>query len=215
MLKNKIFNIDSPDNFVRLALAVFYFQYENVQVYRNFCDLLHCKPDEVKTIEHIPFLPIQFFKTHSIITNGTNPEIIFTSSVTTGKTTSRHLVRDLKIYEESFSEGFRKEYGSPQNYAILALLPSYLEREGSSLIYMVEKLIKDSKNLNSGFYLHELDSLIEKLEYLEGIGQRSILIGVSYALLDLLEMKQFKLKHTLVMETGGMKGRRKEMIKEE
>lgn len=215
MLKNEIFNIGYSDDFVRLAIEIFRFQYENVQVYRNFCDLLRCEPTKVKTIEEIPFLPIQFFKTHSIIADGMNPEITFTSSGTTGMTTSNHLVADLKIYEESFLKGFLWEYGSPNDYAILALLPSYLEREGSSLIYMVESLIKDSRNPHSGFYLDEMDSLITKLDFLERNGQKSILLGVSYALLDLIEMKNFKLKHTLVMETGGMKGRRREMIKEE
>lgn len=215
MLKNDIFNIDSSEEFLRRALEVFRFQYENVQVYRNFCDLLRCEPTKVKSIEEIPFLPIQFFKTHTIIVEGMEPEITFTSSGTTGMITSNHLVGDLKIYEKSFHKGFLREYGFPNDYAILALLPSYLEREGSSLIYMVESLIKDSHNPHSGFYLDEMDSLIQKLDFLERKGQKSLLLGVSYALLDLIEMKNFKLKHTLVMETGGMKGRRKEMIKEE
>jgi len=215
MLKNDIFNIGSSEEFLRRALDVFRFQYENVQVYRNFCDLLRCEPTKVKSIEEIPFLPIQFFKTHTIIVEGMEPEITFTSSGTTGMITSNHLVGDLKIYEKSFHKGFLREYGFPNDYAILALLPSYLEREGSSLIYMVESLIKDSHNPHSGFYLDEMDSLIQKLDFLERKGQKSLLLGVSYALLDLIEMKNFKLKHTLVMETGGMKGRRKEMIKEE
>src|SRR5690554_4264503 len=215
MLKNDIFNIGSSEEFLRRALEVFRFQYENVQVYRNFCDLLRCEPTKVKSIEEIPFLPIQFFKTHTIIVEGMEPEITFTSSGTTGMITSNHLVGDLKIYEKSFHKGFLREYGFPNDYAILALLPSYLEREGSSLIYMVESLIKDSHNPHSGFYLDEMDSLIQKLDFLERKGQKSLLLGVSYALLDLIEMKNFKLKHTLVMETGGMKGRRKEMIKEE
>ena len=215
MLKNEIFKIGSSEEFLNLAIEVFRFQYENVEVYRNFCDLLLCEPTKIKTVEEIPFLPIQFFKTHSIIAKGMNPKITFTSSGTTGMITSNHLVGDLKIYEESFSKGFQKEYGSPNNYAILALLPSYLEREGSSLIYMVESLIEQSLNPHSGFYLYEMDSLIEKLNFLENQGQKSILIGVSYALLDLIEKKDLKLKNTLVMETGGMKGRRKEMIKEE
>lgn len=215
MLKNEIFNIASSDDFVRLAIEVFRFQYENVQVYRNFCDLLQCVPNDVKTIEEIPFLPIQFFKTHTVLAKGLQPEITFTSSGTTGMITSKHLVADLEIYEKSFRKGFQREYGAPDEFAILALLPSYLEREGSSLIYMVESLIKESGNSHSGFYLDEIDLLIQKLDFLEDSGQKSILLGVSYALLDLIEMKSFKLKHTLVMETGGMKGKRKEMIKEE
>lgn len=215
MLKNEIFNISSSNDFERLAIEVFRFQYENVKVYRDFCDLLRCLPTSVKTIKDIPFLPIQFFKSHSIIAHGMEPEITFASSGTTGTTTSKHLVADLKIYENSFIKAFLKEYGFPTEYAILALLPSYLEREGSSLIYMVENLINESGNEHSGFYLNEMDSLVRKLEFLERKGQKSILLGVSYALLDLIEIKKFHLKHTLVMETGGMKGRRKEMIKEE
>ena len=200
MLKNEIFNIDSADDFMHLAIEVFRFQYDNVQVYRNFCDLLRCNPSKVKTIEEIPFLPIQFFKSLTIIAEGMKPEITFTSSGTTGMSTSNHLVGDLKIYEKSFNEGFLREYGHPNDYAILALLPSYLEREGSSLIYMVESLIKNSNNPHSGFYLDEMDSLIRKLDFLERKGQKSILLGVSYALLDLIEMKSFKLKHTVIME---------------
>ncbi len=215
MYKNEIFKINSSSEFLDLAIKIFRFQYENVQVYRKFCDLLGCKPHEVKSLEEIPFLPIEFFKTHSIIREGLEPQITFTSSGTTGATASKHLVADKEIYEESMMEGFQRKYGLPGNYAILALLPSYLEREGSSLIYMVEGLIKKSKNPHSGFYLYEMEALIEKVEYLELRGQKSILIGVSYALLDLVQKGNIKLKNTIVMETGGMKGKRKEMIKQE
>lgn len=215
MLKNEIFDIGSSDDFLRLALEVFRFQYENVPVYRSFCDFLRCDPHGINSLDKIPFLPIQFFKNNSIIVNQMDPEVTFTSSGTTGTVTSSHLVGDVGIYEKSFFKGFTREYGMPNNYAILALLPSYLERQGSSLIYMVESLINHSQNLHSGFYLNELDSLLEKLELLESKGQKSLLIGVSYALLDLIEKKQLNLKHTTIMETGGMKGKRKEMIKEE
>lgn len=215
MLEKEIFNINSSKDFERLAIEIFHFQYENVTVYRNFCEFLNINPSEVKTLEQIPFLPIQFFKNHKIISNNFEEETIFTSSGTTGNITSKHYISNLKIYEESFQKAFEKEYGNPENFTILALLPSYLEREGSSLIYMVENLIEKSKNPNSGFYLYEMDALIEKLEFLEKSGQKSILIGVSYALLDLIEKRKFRLKNTIVMETGGMKGRRKEMIKEE
>ncbi len=215
MLEKNIFNINSSEDFERLAIEVFRFQYENVSVYRNFCDLLNKEPSAVKCIEQIPFLPIQFFKSHKIISKNLEEETIFTSSGTTGSTTSKHYVSDLSIYEKSFQKAFEREYGNPENFAILALLPSYLEREGSSLIYMVENLIEKSNNPNSGFYLYEMDALIEKLDFLEVSGQKSILIGVSYALLDLIEKRKFQLNNTIVMETGGMKGRRKEMIKEE
>ncbi|MEH6763643.1 LuxE/PaaK family acyltransferase [Aequorivita antarctica] len=215
MFEKEIFNINTPEEFERLALEVFRFQYENVPVYRQFCNFLNKNVSDVKTIENIPFLPIQFFKSHKVITESLSEETIFTSSGTTGSITSKHYVSDLSIYEKSFQIAFEKEYGNPENFTILALLPSYLEREGSSLIYMVEKLIEKSNNPNSGFYLYEMDALIDRLNFLEESGQKTILIGVSYALLDLIDKTRFQLKNTLVMETGGMKGRRKEMIKEE
>ncbi len=215
MLEKEIFNITNYMDFERLALKVFRFQYENVTVYRDFCSHLKITVSEVKTIRQIPFLPIQFFKNNSIIAKGFSEEIIFTSSGTTGSTTSKHYVSSLKMYEESFQKAFKNQYGSPSNYAILALLPSYLEREGSSLIYMAENLIEKSNNPHSGFYLNEMDALVEKLKFLEKNNQKTLLIGVSYALLDLIEKRKFNLENTIVMETGGMKGRRKEMIKEE
>jgi phenylacetate-coenzyme A ligase PaaK-like adenylate-forming protein len=215
MLKKEIFNINTYEDFDRLALEVFRFQYNNVLVYRTFCNLLNRNVSEVKTVEHIPFLPIQFFKSNEIISENLTEQIVFTSSGTTGSITSKHYVADLKLYEKSFLKAFEKQYGNPSSFTILALLPSYLERDGSSLIYMVESLIEKSNNPNSGFYLYETDALIEKLNFLEDSGQKTILIGVSYALLDLIEKRRFQLKNTIVMETGGMKGRRKEMIKEE
>ncbi|CAM3317200.1 acyl transferase [Aequorivita lipolytica] len=215
MLEKNIFNIKNSEDFERIAIEVFRFQYENVSVYKDFCNLLSTNISEVKSIIDIPFLPVQFFKNHKVIAKDFTEETIFTSSGTTGSITSKHFVTDLKIYEESFQKAFTKQYGEPKNLKILALLPSYLEREGSSLIYMVEKLIEESNNSNSGFYLYEMDALIEKLEMLEKSGEKTLLIGVSYALLDLIERRNFQLKNTIVMETGGMKGRRKEMIKEE
>lgn len=215
MLQRDIFNINSPSEFERIAINVFRYQYQNVGVYRNFCNLMHCDSKDVNKIEEIPFLPIQFFKTHSIIASGFSPEIIFTSSGTTGMQTSKHQVAKLELYEESFSRSFSHFYGDPSKYVILALLPSYLEREGSSLIYMVKDLIEESHNPLSGFYLNEMDALVEKLNFLEKTCQKSLLIGVSYALLDLIEKENLNLRYTVIMETGGMKGRRKEMIKEE
>tara|TARA_R100000306_G_scaffold12297_1_gene14726 strand:+ start:1481 stop:2455 length:975 start_codon:yes stop_codon:yes gene_type:complete len=215
MLEKEIFNIKSEAEFQRLAIEVFRFQYANVRVYRNFCDLLNTKISEVKTITGIPFLPIQFFKSHKILAENSVEETVFTSSGTTGSINSRHYVSDIGLYETSFLKAFESNYGKTENFAILALLPSYLEREGSSLIYMVEKLIEKSNNPHSGFYLYEMDALIEKLDVSEKSGQKTLLIGVSYALLDLIEKRNFQLKNTIVMETGGMKGRRREMIKEE
>ncbi|WP_026451037.1 acyltransferase [Aequorivita capsosiphonis] len=215
MLEKEIFNINSDKDFERLALQIFRFQYENVSVYRNFCNLLNTNPSQVNKIAQIPFLPIQFFKSQKIIADNHSKKLIFTSSGTTGSHTSKHYVADASIYEESFQIAFKKQYGDVSDYTILALLPSYLEREGSSLIYMVESLIEKSDNPNSGFYLYETEALIEKLIALEEKNKKVLLIGVSYALLDLIEKRTFKLRNTIVMETGGMKGRRKEMIKEE
>ena len=210
-----IFTISNQKQFDKIALKAFRFQYENNLVYREFCDFLKTDVQKVKSIEQIPFLPIQFFKSHSVVST-TNPiQTTFTSSGTTGMITSKHLVTDVSIYEESYRKGFSQFYGNIEDYAILALLPSYLEREGSSLIHMVDDLIQLSNHPESGFYLHNNDELIEKLIQLDQAGQNVILIGVTYALLDLVEKQSFQLENTIIMETGGMKGKRKEMIREE
>jgi phenylacetate-coenzyme A ligase PaaK-like adenylate-forming protein len=169
----------------------------------------------VKSLEQIPFLPIQFFKSHKVVSNKNPIQETFTSSGTTGMTTSKHFVTDVSLYEESYRNGFSQFYGNIEDYVVLALLPSYLEREGSSLIYMVEDLIQMTNNPESGFYLHNHEELIGKLIRLDSSGQNVILIGVTYALLDLIEKHPFQLQNTIIMETGGMKGRRKEMIREE
>ena len=169
----------------------------------------------VKTIQQIPFLPIQFFKSHRVISNENSIQETFTSSGTSGEQTSKHYVTDVSIYEKSYQNGFSQFYGNIEDYVVLALLPSYLEREGSSLIYMVSDLIQKTKNSESGFYLHNTDALIDKLIVLDSTGKNVILIGVTYALLDLIEQHQFQLKNTIIMETGGMKGKRKELIREE
>lgn len=210
-----IFTISNQKQFDKIALKVFRFQYENNLVYREFCNFLKTDVQKVKSIEQIPFLPIQFFKSHSVISS-TNPiETTFTSSGTTGMITSKHLVTDLGIYEESYRKGFSQFYGNIEDYVVVALLPSYLEREGSSLIHMVDDLIQLSNHPESGFYLHNYDELIAKLIQLDHAGQNVILIGVTYALLDLVEKHSFQLENTIIMETGGMKGKRKEMIREE
>jgi phenylacetate-coenzyme A ligase PaaK-like adenylate-forming protein len=210
-----IFTISSQKQFEKIALKVFRFQYENNKVYQEFCDFLKTDPHTVKSLQQIPFLPIQFFKSHEVVSN-TNPiQETFTSSGTTGMITSKHLVTDVTLYEESYRKGFSEFYGNIEDYVVLALLPSYLEREGSSLIYMVKDLIELSNRPESGFYLHNHDELISKLIALDRAGQNVILIGVTFALLDLIEKHQFQLQHTIIMETGGMKGRRKEMIREE
>ncbi len=214
-----IFTISSQKQFEKIALKVFRFQYGKNFVYKEFCDFLKTDVQKVKSLEQIPFLPIQFFKSHKVVSN--DPEVsalvkeTFTSSGTTGMETSKHFVTDISLYEESYRKGFSQFYGNSEDYVVLALLPSYLEREGSSLIYMVKDLIQMTNNPESGFYLHNHDELIEKLTRLDKAGQNVILIGVTYALLDLIEKHPLQLKNTIIMETGGMKGKRKEMIREE
>lgn len=210
-----IFQLHTEAAFEDMAFNIFKFQFENNVVYRSFCDLLYINPSDVTSLKEIPFLPIQFFKTHDILSSNQAIEKTFTSSGTTGSTTSKHHVTDLNIYEKSFNQGFKQFYGTIEDYTILALLPSYLERDGSSLIYMVDALIKQSKKPQSGFYLDNLSALKDTLTQLDSKGEKVMLIGVSFALLDLVETHPFQLKNTLIMETGGMKGRRKELVREE
>ncbi len=212
---NAIFTIKSQAEFEDLTFQIFRHQFNTNTVYRSFCDLLYKNPSDISTIEDVPFLPIQFFKSHPVICSEKEIEQIFTSSGTTGNLTSKHYVSDLGIYESSFYKGFQHFYGSITDYTILALLPSYLEREGSSLTYMVDYLIKSTKKPKSGFYLNNLSELKETLIELDTRGEKVLLIGVSFALLDLVETFQFNLKNTIIMETGGMKGRRKELVRHE
>ncbi|MEM7085359.1 MAG: acyl transferase [Bacteroidota bacterium] len=214
MLEQQIFHIKSNKDFENIALEVFQYQFRQVSAYRTYCELLHIRPDTVKAVRDIPFLPIELFKKLTVISSEKKPETTFTSSGTTGSITSKHVVADLGLYRTSFLHGFKHFYGDPNELVILALLPSYLEREGSSLVYMVDQLIKETNNPHSGFYLNELDTLAEKLTALDHAGKKVLLLGVSYALLDLIEQRTFQLKNTYVMETGGMKGQRQEMIKE-
>jgi phenylacetate-coenzyme A ligase PaaK-like adenylate-forming protein len=215
MDNSSIFDINFESAFAEKALELFKFQFEENPVYRSFCDLLYKHPSDVQKLEDIPFLPIEFFKTHKVISSKKDIQQTFTSSGTTGNVVSQHHVADLDIYKKSFQKGFAHFYGNIEDYTVLALLPSYLEREGSSLVYMVEDMIQESKHPKSGFYLNNLDALKQTLLELETSRQKTLLIGVSYALLDLVEFHQFELKHTIIMETGGMKGRRKELIKSE
>ncbi len=215
MNKNRIFSIASNEDFKKVTLEVFNYQFENNPVYQKFCKLLNTDPKAVKEIDQIPFLPINFFKSETVLSSKEKIQKTFTSSGTTGSNTSKHHITDLSIYEESFFKAFHAFYGNIEDYTVLALLPSYLERDGSSLIYMADHLIKASKHPKSGFYLDNLEELKQHLITLENSGQKVLLIGVSFALLDLVENFKFSLKNTIVMETGGMKGRRKEMIREE
>ncbi|TYP99827.1 acyl-protein synthetase LuxE [Tenacibaculum adriaticum] len=214
-MQKEVFNIQSEEDFNKVTMQVFKHQFENNVVYRSFCDLLYVHPSDVKSIEEIPFLPIQFFKSHPVLSTSDEIQQTFTSSGTTGSITSKHLVSDLSWYEKSYLNGFKHFYGNIEEYTVLALLPNYLERTGSSLIYMVDDLIKRSKNLESGFYLNNLEELAKKLINLDKKGNKILLIGVSFALLDLVENYQFDLQNTIVMETGGMKGRRKELVRNE
>lgn len=208
-----IFSIQNSDEFEAVALQTFKYQYTYCEVYKNYCDALKIDISEINTLKKIPFLPITFFKQKKIICGDNISEAIFTSSGTSGSITSKHHVASLAVYEKSFLKAFQIFYGNSKDLTILALLPSYLEREGSSLVYMVDRLIKESTSPDSGFYLNDLDGLIHNIDKLESQGKNTLLIGVSYALLDLIEKRKFALKHTIVMETGGMKGRRKELIK--
>jgi phenylacetate-coenzyme A ligase PaaK-like adenylate-forming protein len=205
----------TPENFIREALKIFRYQVENNSIYGEYIRRIGCDLDEVNSLETIPFIPISFFKTHDIIVKNKVPEKIFLSSGTTGMVRSRHLVSNLSLYKESFTGAFTYFFGAITNYTILALLPSYLEQGDSSLVYMITDLIKQSNKSESGFYLNDYDLLSKKLTALDASGEKVLLIGVSYALLDLIEKHHFSLKNTLIMETGGMKGRRKEMIKSE
>ena len=202
---------DNKISFEKRALRLFKEQSQKCLPYHQYLNLLKTDIESISSLAEIPFLPIQFFKTHSIITNGKKPAINFISSGTTGMQHSQHLVADLSLYEYSFRTAFETFYGTIENYRVLALLPSYLEREGSSLIYMCEDFIKRSKHPQSGFYLNNLGELSEILKE----DKPTILLGVTYALLDLAEFGPFSLNNTIIMETGGMKGKRKEMLKEE
>ena len=212
-LINKIFSCNDKATFEALALELFDYQMENNPIYAPYAALI-LKGKTPANIYEIPFLPIDFFKQEQIICQGKGVEEVFLSSGTTGEQ-SKHLVADLSLYKKSYLRAFQQFYGDINDYCILALLPSYQEREGSSLIYMVDDLITKSKHPKSGFYLGNLAELSNTIKELEQRGQKTILFGVTYALLDLAVQHPQHLKHTIIMETGGMKGKRKELLKEE
>lgn len=214
IIPENIFSVNE-DNFESVSLQVFRFQYEHNAVYRQYCDTLKIAPSEVCNITGIPFLPIAFFKTHLVTTTQFIPETIFESSGTTHTINSRHFIKDLTLYEESFAKAFRLFYGEPSDWCIIALLPSYLERQNASLVVMADKLIQQSGHASSGFYLDDLDRLRGTLQDLERMHQKTLLIGVTFALLDLVEAFPMPLEHTVIMETGGMKGRRAEITRQE
>lgn len=211
---NNIFSV-SPNSFNQQVLRTFRHQYFENKIYHRWVDALNINIDEVTDLFKIPFLPVSFFKHHEVVAGTFEPEIIFTSSGTTGTANSRHLVKQLKLYTKSFTEGFKYFYNDPGTWCIIGLLPSYLEREGSSLITMVEELINLSGHSESGFYLYDFEKLAHVLKDLEAQKQKTLLIGVTFALLDFAEWYPMQLETTVIMETGGMKGRRREMIREE
>ena len=231
--EERIFGIDTPEAFTACALDTFRRQYALCPQYRQYADLLEAAPDRVRDIADIPFLPIRFFKQYDIISSAepqpVAPQKIFFSSSTTGQTPSRHCVTDVSLYERSFLAGFRHFYGAPEDYVILALLPAYLEREGSSLVYMADRLIRESGRPESGYYLYDHDRLYstlaelrgrgqKTLAELRGRGQKTLLLGVAFALLDFTEKYRLEGPNDswlTVMETGGMKGRREELSREE
>lgn len=205
----------NESNFADLTIKIFKYQCEHNKVYQSFCEHVNRNPLNVSRIEQIPFLPVSFFKNHDMIVSGVIQEAIFSSSSTAGTGQSLHPVASLQLYVDSFIKTFELFYGPVNNYCILALLPSYLEREGSSLVYMVDKLIEKSGNKNSGFYINNFSELSKTIDACETKNQPTILIGVTYALIDFAEQFPKKLNHTLIMETGGMKGRKQEMQKTE
>ncbi len=205
----------SAQEFAGRAIDVFRFQYAHNRLYREFTDALGVQPSSVMHLEDIPFLPVGFFKTHDVRTGEFVPEAVFESSGTTGTVTSRHLVRDLGLYRTSSIEGFRRFYGPVSDWCVIGLLPAYLERSHSSLVFMVNELIGMSGHPDSGFYLYDHTALAAVLQRLEARKQKTLLIGVTFALLDFAEQYRLQLEHTVVMETGGMKGRRKEITREQ
>jgi phenylacetate-coenzyme A ligase PaaK-like adenylate-forming protein len=213
--KQQVFGINNEQSFEETALQVFQYQAANCSIYKQFIGGLKVNPADVKSVKQIPFLPVEFFKAHTVVTSNEPDEVVFTSSGTTGMITSSHHVTDVSWYEESFRSAFSLFYGDIKDYTVLALLPAYLEREGSSLIYMAQDLITQSANADSGFYLYNHQQLYDKLQQQKTAGKPTLLIGVTFALLDFTDNYQIDFPELIVMETGGMKGRRKEMIREE
>jgi len=203
----------APANFFSKALSLMQYQAQNNAVYSEWIQSMKVQIDAVNAIEEIPFLPIHFYKTHTIYTGAECPSFYFASSGTTQDIVSKHFVKDLKVYEQSFMCCFEQFYGAPKDYCILGLLPNYLERQHSALVYMTDHLIQASTNPKSGFYLYDFEKLNQTLATLEKAQQKTLLIGVSFALMDFVDAYPQSLKHTMVMETGGMKGRKQELTK--
>ena len=213
--KHSIFNLQSPFEFNEIAVSLFRYQYKNNKVYHSFVEALGVNESQVYHPEQIPFLPVSFFKTHKIVTGDFAEEIIFESSGTTGAETSRHYVVDADLYEHSFTQGLEHFYGDLSKYVVFALLPSYLERKNSSLVYMVEKIMLKSNRQMGGFFLNELGALKQQLQEAQRLGLKIILFGVTFALLDMAEKYPVSIPDAIIIETGGMKGRRKEITRME
>jgi len=214
-LETKIFSPFIDTSFEEIALQIFHIQSYLCEPYSRYISLLGIDHSSVKTIDQIPFLPVTFFKTENIVSFEGNAQKIFTSSATTGMTPSRHPIKKLSLYEKSFFSAFDEFMGHPSQYTILALLPSYMERKGSSLIYMTEALIKSSQNKDSGFFLYNFTELHQTLLKLKETNSKTLLLGVTFALLDFINQYQIKFPSLTVIETGGMKGRKKELSREE
>ena len=212
---NKIKSINSDMDFNEVAIDIFNYQYKNNGVYKQWVDYLKVKPNSIRNYMDIPYLPISLFKSHSIKSYDTKEEIIFTSSGTTGDKTSKHFVKSIDLYRKAYMDSFHHFYGDIKDYTILALLPSYLEREGSSLILMTEDFISRSKYNESGFYLYNYEELYEQLLFLKSLNRKVILLGVSFALLEFAEKYTIDFPELIIMETGGMKGKRKELLRKE
>lgn len=213
--KHSIFNLQSSHEFNEAALSLFRYQYKNNRIYGQFVDGLGLSESQIYHPEQIPFLPVNLFKTHKIITGDFTEELVFESSGTTGMMTSRHYVADAALYEQSFIKGLELFYGDLSQYAIFALLPSYLERSNSSLVYMVEKILQRSNRQMGGFYLNELEALQQQLLEAQSRGLKIMLFGVTFALLDMAESFPVTIPEAIIIETGGMKGRRKELTRME
>lgn len=211
---NNLFEFDGA-SFNKAAIYSFRFQYETNELYRQFCEALRIHANNVPDYCHIPFLPIGFFKTKQVMSTVFEPEAVFESSGTTQSVQSRHFVKSIGLYEDALFHGFELQYGSPNQFCILGLLPSYLERSNSSLVYMVKRLMDKSGHAANGFYLHEFEKLAATLTELQQKQQPTLLFGVTFALLDFAEQYQIPLRSTILLETGGMKGRREELTREE
>jgi phenylacetate-coenzyme A ligase PaaK-like adenylate-forming protein len=213
--KQRIFEMQSLNDFNEIAIGLFQYQYRNNEIYHRFVNALGINPVVVKRTEQIPFLPVSFFKTHKLISGSFSEEMVFESSGTSGIETSKHYVVDAYLYQRSFMNGLELFYGNLLQYTVFALLPSYLERGNSSLVYMVEKMVLKSERAMGGFFLNELEELQNQLVEARRNGKKIMLIGVTFALLEMAESFPVHIPEAIIIETGGMKGRRDEITRME